>query len=56
VGACLVLTVSLFVLFAYVSFKKDKKSAKKIKNIGKTILKKTIKEIENLINNEFKKT
>tara|TARA_Y100000389_G_scaffold142250_1_gene140240 strand:- start:13 stop:1263 length:1251 start_codon:yes stop_codon:yes gene_type:complete len=39
-----------------ISFKKDKKSAKKIKNIGKTILKKTIKEIENLINNEFKKT
>ena len=37
-------------------FKKDKKSTKKIKNIGKTILKKTIIEIENLINNEFKKT
>jgi 3-deoxy-D-manno-octulosonic-acid transferase len=37
-------------------FKKDKKSAKKIKNIGKNIFKKTIIEIENLINNEFKKT
>ena len=37
-------------------FKKDEKSVKKIKNIGKTILKKTIIEIENLINNEFKKT
>ena len=39
-----------------ISFKKDRKSPEKIKNIGKTILKKTIIEIEDLINNEFKKT
>ena len=39
-----------------ISFKKNRKSPEKIKNIGKTILKKTIIEIENLINNEFKKT
>ena len=39
-----------------VVFKKNKNSGKKIKNIGKKILKKTINELDNLINNEFKKT
>ena len=39
-----------------ISFKRDKKSTKKIKKIGRTILNKTIIELNNLINNEFKKT
>tara|TARA_Y100000591_G_scaffold101697_1_gene86448 strand:- start:1965 stop:3215 length:1251 start_codon:yes stop_codon:yes gene_type:complete len=37
-------------------FKKKKHSGNKIKNIGVKILKKTIKELDNFINNEFKKT
>ncbi len=37
-------------------FKKNKTIGIKIKNIGKKILKKTIKELDYLINNEFKKT
>ena len=37
-------------------FKKSKNSGTKIKNIGDKILKKTIKELDNLFNNEFKKT
>ncbi len=37
-------------------FKKNKTIGIKIKNIGKKVLKKTIKELDYLINNEFKKT
>ncbi len=37
-------------------FKKNKNIGIKIKNIGEKILKKTIKELDHLINNEFKKT
>ena len=37
-------------------FKKNKFIGNKIKNIGVKILKKTIKELDNFINNEFKKT
>ncbi len=37
-------------------FKKNKHSGSRIKNIGDKILKKTIKELDNLFNNEFKKT
>ena len=37
-------------------FNKNKKSGIKIKKIGEIILKKTIKELDSLINNEFKKT
>ena len=37
-------------------FNKNKKIILKIKNIGEKILKKTIKELDNLINNEFEKT
>jgi len=43
-------------LSSLISFKRDNSSAKKIKKIGRTILSKTIIELENLINNEFKKT
>ena len=43
-------------LASSVIFKKNKNSGKKIKNIGKKILKKTINELDNLINNELKKT
>ncbi len=39
-----------------VIFKKNKNIGKKIKNIGEKILKKTIKELDILINNEIKKT
>ena len=39
-----------------ITFKKNKKSGIKIKKIGGIILKKTIKELDNLINDEFKKT
>jgi 3-deoxy-D-manno-octulosonic-acid transferase len=39
-----------------ITFKKNKKSGNKIKKIGGIILKKTIKELDDLINNEFKKT
>ncbi len=39
-----------------INFKKNKKGGDKIKNIGEKILKKTIKELDYLINNEFKKT
>ena len=37
-------------------FKKNKFIGNRIKNIGVKILKKTIKELDNFINNEFKKT
>ena len=37
-------------------FKKNENLGKKIKNIGDKILKKTIKELDILINNELKKT
>ena len=43
-------------LASSIVFKKNKNSGKKIKYIGKKILKKTINELDNLINNEFKKT
>ena len=38
------------------TYVKNKKTGNKIKNIGEKILKKTIKELDNLINNEFEKT
>ena len=43
-------------LASLIYFKKKKVAGKKIKKIGERILKKTIKEIDNLIINEFKKT
>ena len=43
-------------LAASITFKKNKNIGIKIKNIGRKILKKTIKELDYLINNEFKKT
>ena len=43
-------------LASLVTFNKNKKIGIKIKNIGENILKKTIKELDNLINNEFEKT
>ena len=43
-------------LASAINFKKNKVSGLKIKNIGEKILKKTIKELDNLIINEFKKT
>ena len=43
-------------LASSIVFKKNKNSGKKIKQIGKKILKKTINELDNLINNEYKKT
>ena len=43
-------------LASLVSFNKNKNTTKKIKKIGRTILNKTIKELDNLTNNEFKKT
>ena len=43
-------------LASSVQFNKNKKIGIKIKNIGEKILKKTIKELDNLINNEFEKT
>ncbi len=43
-------------LASSIVFKKNKNSGKKIKQIGKKILQKTINELDNLINNEYKKT
>ena len=43
-------------LASSIIFNKNKKIGVKIKNIGEKILKKTIKELDNLINNEFEKT
>ena len=43
-------------LASSIIFKKNKNTAVKINNIGEIIFKKTIKELDNLINNEFKKT
>ncbi len=43
-------------LASLISFKKNRKIGKKIKKIGEIILKKTIKELDTLINDEFKKT
>ena len=43
-------------LASLISFKKNKHKALKIKKIGRKIFNKTIIEIDNLINNEFKKT
>jgi len=43
-------------LASLIVFKKNKYIGNKIKNIGTKILKKTIKELDNIINNELKKT
>ena len=43
-------------LASSIVFKKNKNSGNKIKNIGRIILKKTIKELDYLINDEYKKT
>ena len=43
-------------LASSIVFKKKRNTGNKIKYIGKNILKKTINELDNLINNEFKKT
>ena len=43
-------------LASLIDFKKNKDKAQKIKKTGRTILKKTIKDLDKLINNEFKKT
>jgi len=43
-------------LASLILFKKDKYKALKIKKIGRKIFNKTVIEIDNLINNEFKKT
>ncbi len=43
-------------LASSIIFKKNKNIGLKLKKIGKIILKKTIKELDYLINNEFKKT
>ena len=43
-------------LASSILFKKNKNAGVKIKNIGRIILKKTIKELDYLINNEFNKT
>ena len=42
-------------LASSIIFKKNKQTENKIKNIGKKVLKKTIKELDYFINNEFKK-
>ncbi len=43
-------------LVSSIKFKKNKIASIKIKKIGEKILKKTIKQLDNLINNELKKT
>ena len=43
-------------LASSINFQKNNVSGLKIKNIGEKILKKTIKELDKLIINEFKKT
>ena len=43
-------------LASLITFKRKHYTAIKLKNIGEKILKKTIKELENFIKNEFKKT
>ena len=43
-------------LASFIEFKRKHYTAIKLKNIGEKILKKTIKELENFIKNEFKKT
>ncbi len=43
-------------LASLISFKKNNYKALKIKKIGRKIFNKTVIEIDNLINNEFKKT
>ena len=43
-------------LASSITFKKNKKIGMKIKNIGEKILKGTIKELDNIIKNEIKKT
>ena len=43
-------------LASSIRFNKNKYIGKRIKNIGEKILKKTIKELNGIINNEIKKT
>ena len=43
-------------LASSIIFHKNKKNGQKIKNIGEKILKKTIKQLDSLIKNEFEKT
>jgi len=43
-------------LASLIKFKRKEYTARKLKNIGEKILKKTIKELENFIKNDFKKT
>jgi 3-deoxy-D-manno-octulosonic-acid transferase len=43
-------------LVSSITFKKNKYNAQKIRTIGRKILKETIKDLDKLINNEFKKT
>jgi 3-deoxy-D-manno-octulosonic-acid transferase len=43
-------------LASLISFKKDEDKAQKIKKIGRKVLKETIKDLNKIINNEFKKT
>ena len=43
-------------LVSLITFKKNKYNALKIRNIGRKILKETIKDLDKIINNEFKKT
>tara|TARA_Y100000389_G_scaffold200536_1_gene241183 strand:+ start:2652 stop:3902 length:1251 start_codon:yes stop_codon:yes gene_type:complete len=43
-------------LISHITFKKNMDKAEKIKRIGRKILKETIKDLDKLINNEFKKT
>ena len=43
-------------LASLITFRKNERIGPRIDKIGAIILKKTIKELDNLINNEFKKT
>jgi len=43
-------------LSSLITFKGNKIKGGKIKIIGQKILEKTVKELDNIINNEFKKT
>ena len=44
------------IMTSLIQFKKNKNKAKKIIKIGRKILKETIKDLDKIINNEFKKT
>ena len=54
--AYLIYPISLTIILINFIFNRPSKKKFKIKNIGEKILKKTIKELDNLIKNEFKKT